>query len=82
MGRVVLPGLVEKLELAPAQTMGEPLLGGAVEDGLVVEKGNRELGEGVGVLWERMYPGADGWGDEEEEDGRREHGRDTRHDAQ
>lgn len=79
MRLVVLPGTVQKLELATTQPMREPLLCRLVEDGLVVEEGDGELGEGVGVLWKRMYPGTDCWGDEEEEERRRQHGRDTRH---
>ena len=58
--RRLLPWLLEKLELAAAEALAKPALGGVVEDGEAVEEGDAELGERVGVFWDARVVDAGG----------------------
>jgi hypothetical protein len=68
--------LLEELELAAGEATGEPALGGVVEDGEGVEKGDAELGEGVEILGEGVDELC---GDGAEGEGEDEVGRETAH---
>lgn len=61
--------MAEELLLAIREAVGEPALGGVLQDGLAIEKDNTKLGKGVGVLGEGVEEAASsGGGDDVDDD--------------
>lgn len=72
----VFPGSIEKLELAALQAFLQPSLGGVIEDGQAIEKGDAILGESEEVFGEGMVQtcvDVYGEGEREENEGLLEH---------